>query len=128
MNPAFKLLVMAAISYIAFLCVIRIVMGSQYKAKSFLINIIGMISVYGTYILKLYKGSIKPTFIYYILIIILLLVLPPMVFKMKNDQTLKYLAFGIISLPILHLLFSLFLGWEDLLPFLPLPSISELLK
>ena len=45
-------------------------MGSQYKSKSFQINIIGILAVFGGFILKQYKGTINPPIIYYILYII----------------------------------------------------------
>lgn len=129
MDQAFRFLIMAAISYMAFLCVIRLVMGSQYKAKSFLINIIGMITVYGSFIISRYKGLFKlPGYIVYIIIICLMIFLPPLALKMKSDQTLKYFAFGIIAVPVLHLLFSLLIGWGDYLPFIPIPSLWNLLK
>ncbi len=127
MGQTLRYLVMAAISYIAFLSIVRIAMGSQYKAKSFLINIVGILAVYGSFILKLYKGAIRPTIIYYILIIFLIIFIPPLSLKMKSDQTLKYCAFVIVGIPVLHLLFSLLLGWGNLLPFFPIRSIWGLI-
>lgn len=126
MDLSVRFLIMAAISYIVFLGTVRIVMGSQYKSKSFLINIIGMLAVYGSFVLKLYKGSIKPSIIYYILIILLLIFMPPLSLKMKSPQTLKYCALAIIAIPVLHLLFSLLLGWNNLLPNFPLRSIWDI--
>ena len=128
MDSAFRFLIMAAVTYLAFLCVIRIVMGSQYKSKSFLINIIGMLTVYGSFIIKRYNDVLKlPGFIYYILLILLTVFLPPLSLKMKSEQTLKYFALGVVAVPLLHLLFSLLLGWGDLLPFIQLPSLWELI-
>ncbi len=128
MDQAFRFLVMLAITYMAFLCVIRIAMGNQYKAKSFLINIIGILTVFGSFIISRYNGILKlPGFIYYILIILLAVFLPPLSLKMKSDQTLKYIAIGFVTIPILHLLFSLLLGWGEYLPFIPLPSLWDLI-
>jgi len=119
---------MAAVTYLAFLCVIRIAMGSQYKSKSFLINIIGMLTVYGSFIISRYNDVLKlPGFLYYILLILLTVFLPPLSLKMKSDQTLKYIALGVVAVPLLHLLFSLLLGWGEYLPFIKIPSLWELI-
>ncbi|NLX63758.1 MAG: hypothetical protein GX022_03110 [Clostridiaceae bacterium] len=128
MDNAFRFLIMAAVTYLAFLCVIRIVMGSQYKSKSFLINIIGMLTVYGSLIIGRYNDVLKlPGFLYYILLILLTVFLPPLSLKMKSEQTLKYFALGVVAVPLLHLLFSLLLGWGDFLPFIQIPSLWELI-
>lgn len=127
-DQAFRFLIMASVTYMAFLCVIRLVMGAQYKSKSFLINIIGMLTVYGSFIISRYRGAFKlPGFLYYILILLLTIFLPPLALKMKSEQTLKYFAFGIVAIPLLHLLFSLLLGWGEYLPFIQVPSLWELL-
>lgn len=128
MDQAFRFLIMAGITYLTFLCVIRLVMGSQYKSKSFLINIIGMFTVYGSFIISRYNNVLKlPGFLYYILLLLLTVFLPPLSLKMKSDQTLKYFAFGIVAVPLLHLLFSLLLGWGEYLPFIQIPSLWELI-
>lgn len=128
MDQAFRFLIMASVTYMAFLCVIRLVMGSQYKSKSFLINIIGMLTVFGSFILSRYSAVLKlPGFLYYILLLLLTVFLPPLALKMKSEQTLKYFALGIVAVPLLHLLFSLVLGWGEYLPFIKVPSLWELL-
>lgn len=128
MDQAFRFLIMAGVTYMVFLCVIRLAMGSQYKSKSFLINIIGMLTVYGSFIISRYNGILKlPIILYYTLLLLLTIFLPPLSLKMKSDQTLKYFAFGIVAIPLLHLIFSLLLGWGDYLPFIQIPSLWELL-
>jgi len=127
-DHSFRILVMSAVTYMVFLLVVRISLGNQYKAKSFLINIIGILTVFGSFIISRYNEILKlPVFVYYILIILLTVFLPPLSLKMKSDQTLKYLAVGVVSIPLLHLVFSLLLGWGDILPFIKLPSLWELI-
>ncbi|MGI6083880.1 MAG: hypothetical protein ACOYIF_00385 [Acetivibrionales bacterium] len=128
MDQAFRFLIMAGVTYMAFLCVVRFAMGSQFKSKSFLINIIGMLTVYGSFIISRYNGILKlPVILQYTLLILLTIFLPPLSLKMKSEQTLKYFAFGIVAVPLLHLIFSLLLGWRDYLPFIQIPSLWELL-
>ena len=108
MDQSFQFIVMAAVTYLAFLCVIRIIMGSQYKAKSFLINVIGMVTVYGSLLISRYGNFLKlPIYIYYIIPVLLTVFLPPLSLKMKSDQTLKYLGYSLLAVPVIHLLFSL---------------------
>ena len=128
MDQSFRILVMAAVTYMVFLCIVRIAMGNQYKARSFLINIIGILTVFGSFIIIRGNEILKlSALVYYILIILLTVFLPPLSLKMKSDQTLKYIAVGIVAIPLLHLLFSLLLGWGDILPFIPLPSLWDLI-
>lgn len=127
MDQALRFQVMAAVTYMIFLCVVRIAMGSQYKAKSFLVSIIGVFTVFGSFIISRYNVVLKlPDFLCYILVVLLTVFLPPLSLKMKSDQTLKYIAVGFVAIPLLHLLFSLLLGWGEYLPFIPLPSLWDL--
>ena len=52
MDPGFKFMVMVAFTYLIFLCVVRLVLGKQYKAKTFLIDIIGILGVFGSFIIS----------------------------------------------------------------------------
>ncbi len=128
MDQAFRFLIMAAVTYIAFLCVIRLIIGSQYKAKSFLINIIGMITVYGSFLISRYGNFLKlPVLLYYVFPVLLTVFLPPLALKMKSDQTLKYLAFSLLAVPVIHLVFSFLLGWGEFLPFIKIPSLWNII-
>ncbi|HHU90865.1 MAG TPA: hypothetical protein GXZ22_07410 [Clostridiaceae bacterium] len=127
MDSAFRFLIMAGVTYLTFLCVVRIAVGNQYKSKSFLINIIGMFAAYGSFIVSRYKSNLNiPDFLYYILIVLLTVFLPPLSLKMKSEQTLRYIACGVVAVPLLHLLFSLLLGWGELLPSIQIPSLWQL--
>lgn len=128
MDQSFQFIVMAAVTYLAFLCVIRIIMGSQYKAKSFLINVIGMVTVYGSLLISRYGNFLKlPIYIYYIIPVLLTVFLPPLSLKMKSDQTLKYLGYSLLAVPVIHLLFSFLLGWGEFLPFIKIPSLWNII-
>ena len=128
MDQAFRFLVMAAVTYMAFLCVIRMVMGSQYRAKSFLINIVGMFTVYGSFFISRYGNFLKlPAYLDYIVPAVLTIFLPPLSLKMKSDQTLKYLGYSLLAVPVIHLLFSFLLGWGEFLPFIKIPSLWNIL-
>lgn len=127
MDQGLKYMVIAVFTYLIFLCVIRLVLGKQYKAKSFLIDIIGILAVFGSFIIIKYKSTLKlPEFLVYVLPFLLTVLLPPLVLKMNSDQILKYLVLSVLAVPIIHLFFAFFVGWGDLLPFIRIPSLWTL--
>ncbi|MDI9514620.1 MAG: hypothetical protein GX384_01790 [Clostridiaceae bacterium] len=127
MDPGFKFMVMVAFTYLIFLCVVRLVLGKQYKAKSFLIDIIGILVVFGSFIISKYNNILKlPGYLHYALPIALTVLLPPLALRMKSHQVLKYLALSILAVPFVHIVFSFFVGWGDLLPFIRIPSLWTL--
>lgn len=127
MDQGFRFLVIAVFTYLIFLCVIRIVLGKQYKAKPFLIDIIGIVTVFGSFLVTKYGNFLElPPYIYYALPAVLTVCVPPLTLRMKSDQVLKYLALSIVAVPFIHLFFSFFLGWGDLVPFIKIPSLWTL--
>jgi hypothetical protein len=127
LDQGLRYIIMAAFAYLIFLCVIRIVLGRQYKAKSFLADIIGIAAVFGSFILGKYDSVVRlPFYLNYILPAVLMIFLPPIALRMKSDQVLKYLVLIILAVPFIHIFFSFFAGWGDLLPFIRIPSIWSL--
>jgi hypothetical protein len=55
-------------------------------------------------------------------------VLPPFVFRMRAKETVLYLALAVLIAPAIHVLFSFLFGWKEYMPFIPVPSIMELLR
>ncbi len=127
MDSGFRILVMAACAYLLFLCIIRWVLGGQYKVKSFLVALIGVLTVFGGFIVGVY-GSVMhlPAFLIYAVPVLLVVMLPTLSLKMNSDQILKYLVLAILALPFLHAFFSFFLGWSQLIPYLKIPSFWSL--
>ena len=61
-----------------------------------------------------------PVALYYGLPAICTWVLPPVAFRMTRSEIVRYLPLALIMAPVIHLLFSSLLGWNDYLPFIPL--------
>ena len=68
-----------------------------------------------------------PWWIYYTIPALLTLLLPPIAFRMSAPETTRYLVLAFLSSPVIHVFFSLTLGWKEYLPFIPVPSIRELM-
>ena len=47
--------------------------------------------------------------------------LPPIVFRLTGRRVLAYLLLAALSAPLIHVLFSLILGWGEYMPFWPIP-------
>jgi hypothetical protein len=68
-----------------------------------------------------------PAWLYYGVPAALIWVLPPIAFRMRGRDLLRYFPMAALCAPVLHLMFSLILGWHEYMPFIPLPSLRDLL-
>ena len=124
----FPVMIIASIAI--FILIIRIVLPkSEFKAKrkqilllSLLVVVFGML--FGKY------GAIYglPWWLYYPIPMLITVLLPPLVLKLKKQKTVIYLVLSFLSAPLIHVLFSLFLGWSEYMPFWQIPFIGSLLK
>jgi len=69
-----------------------------------------------------------PWWIYYPVPALLTLVLPPLVLKLTQRELLIYLVLAALMAPVIHLVFSFFLGWKEYMPFFIVPSIWDLVR
>jgi hypothetical protein len=54
--------------------------------------------------------------------------LPPLALRMRTRETVEYLVLAALMAPAVHIFFSLSFGWSEYLPFIPIPSLRELLN
>jgi hypothetical protein len=127
-NTAWHFPAMILASLFIFYLVIRIVIGKKDFSKkiksifllSLLVVVVGML--FGKYGAQI---GLK-WWIYYPVPMLMTVLLPPIVLKMNLKKTLLYLLLSFLSAPIIHVLFSFFLGWSEYMPFLDIPFIGEL--
>ena len=55
------------------------------------------------------------------------LALPPVAFRLTGRELWQYLVLAFLSSPVIHVLFSFFLGWHEDMPFIPVPSLRGIL-
>jgi hypothetical protein len=68
-----------------------------------------------------------PPWLYYGVPAVVTWVLPPLVFRMTGIEVATYLPLAVLVAPIIHVVFSFFLGWKEYMPFIPVPSLWELI-
>lgn len=67
-----------------------------------------------------------PWWIYYTVPMLLTVALPPIVFSMTMREAPMYVILAFLSAPVIHTVFSFFLGWREYMPFIPIPSLRDL--
>jgi hypothetical protein len=120
---------MIAASLLEFAVVLRLVLGADTIRRrwgsvvvvSVVVVVLGM--SFGRY------GALVglPWWLYYPVPALVTVLLPPVVFRMRPARTAGYLLLALLSAPLIHAVFAFFLGWDEYLPFLPIPSLAELL-
>ena len=67
-----------------------------------------------------------PWWAYYSIPVLLTVFVPTFYFKMNKTETIRYLFLAFISAPLIHVVFSFFLGWKNYMPFIKVPSVWEI--
>jgi hypothetical protein len=75
---------------------------------------------------KVGQNTGLPWWIYYTIPMVVTVVAPPVVFRMNPREVLSYLVLAFLSSPVIHAVFSFFLGWKEYLPFIEIPALWEL--
>lgn len=126
-NPRFFVMILA--SLVVFVGVIRLVL--RRRAGRFpltMVLVLGVIVVVGG-MLYGYHGARAgwPWWVFYPPPMLLNVFAPPIVLKMRGRETALYLLLSFLSAPFIHAAFAFFLGWNEYMPFIPVPSLAELL-
>lgn len=116
-------------SLILFVGVLRVALHARSEAPSrWLVFGIAMVVVIGGMsFARLGATGGFPVWVYYGLPAALTWVLPPLGFRMSVRETARYLPLAMLVAPAIHVAFSLILGWKEYMPFLPVPSLGEIL-
>jgi hypothetical protein len=55
--------------------------------------------------------------------------LPPLWLRMPGREIARYVPLAVLMAPAIHVVFSLFVGWHDYMPFpVYIPSLAEILR
>jgi hypothetical protein len=117
------------VSLLVFFFILRFVTRNRAKRPSFVsVAVVAAIVVVGGMIFaKFGNNAGLPWWIYYTVPALVTLLLPPMAFKLSGKELWFYLVLAFVSSPVIHVLFSFFLGWHEYMPFIPVPSLQSLI-
>ena len=120
--------IMIAASLVEFIGLLRLVLGRLvFRRRIIAVGIVAIVVVvlgmlFGKYGLQF--GL--PWWIYYPVPALITVLLPPLVFRMRTRRTVLYLVLAALSAPLIHVIFAFFLGWNEYMPFIPIPSLRDL--
>lgn len=116
---------MIAASLAVFVAILRLVLGGKVFRDRFLSVIIVsvVVNVGGMLFGKYGATGGLPWWIYYPIPALLTLLLVPIVFRLRPGRAVLYVILAFASAPIIHVAFSALLGWNEYLPFLPVPHL-----
>jgi heme A synthase len=52
------------------------------------------------------------------------ILLPPLYFRMRGREIAEYVLMASVNAPVIHVVFSFFLGWHEYMPFIHVPSLQ----
>jgi len=129
MSEAWRFPVLIVVSLIVFVMILRFIVRKrphQPSATSVLV-VSAIVVVGGMLFAKFTQNAGWPWWIYYTVPALVTLLLPPITFRFSGQELWRYLVLAFLSAPAIHVAFSFFLGWHDYMPFIPVPSLQEVL-
>lgn len=113
--------IMIAASLVVFAGVVRLAMHGRRDppGAAAVATVSAIVVIGGMAFAKAGASGGWPVWVYYGVPALLTWVLPPLVFKMRTHEVVRYLPMALLVAPAIHVAFSLVLGWREYMPFLP---------
>lgn len=117
------------VSLLAFVGLLKFILKRRSSDLSFTrVSAIAAVVVVGGMLFAKFGANFGlPWWIYYGVPALMNLFLPPAAFGMSGRESTRYVLLAFLVAPLIHAVFSFFLGWKEYMPFIPIPSIGELL-
>lgn len=130
MDTEWRFPLMIVGSLLAFVAVLRLTLGRRtFHARRVAVVVVAIVVVVLGMMLGKYGNQVGlPWWIYYPVPALITIILPPLVFRMPAVRTGLYIVAALLSAPLIHVAFSFLLGWNEYMPFLPVPSLASLLR
>jgi len=129
MSEAARFPIFILVSLVVFFAILNFVTRRRptRPAAVEVLAVAAVVVVGGMVFAKLAQNTGWPWWIYYAVPAAATLVVPPVTLRFSATELWQYLALTALSSPLIHVLFSLLLGWHDYMPFIHVPSLRELL-
>lgn len=121
--------ILILVSFVVFIGVLHAVLNRRSKRPR-MVTVLGVAAVVvigGMAFAKVGTSVGLPVWLYYGVPAVVTWVLPPFVFRMRGSEVARYLPLAMLVAPLIHVLFSFLLGWKEYMPFIPVPSLRELI-
>ena len=127
MPESYRFPVFIITSFIIYAWIIKIVLRDSRISQTRKILLSGLLVVVVGMIIGKYGNNFGlPWWIYYPIPAFMTLIIPPVYFKMNSKETVTYIILSFFSAPLIHFIFSFFIGWNDFMPFLKIKPFWEL--
>ena len=130
MNDLSRFVIFMVVSAAAFIALLMFVTRNRntrpevrtLASTTFVVVVLGMLFArYGHIYFR------PPWWIYYGVPALVTFLLPPAILRMRRGEILQYVPLAVLMAPAIHVIFSLFVGWHDYMPFpFYVPSVLEL--
>jgi len=131
MNDLARFIIFMGMAFALFVVVIFFVTRKRDHVPRRAVFLIAVVVVVGGMLFARYCHIYFPDvpwWIYYGVPALTTFLLPPLALRMTRGEIARYVPLGVMMAPIIHLFFSLFVGWHDYMPFpFRVPSLRELL-
>jgi hypothetical protein len=129
MPEAWRFPILIVASLIVFVAILRFAVRKRpIRPSAFSVFLVSAIVVVGGMTFaKATQNAGWPWWIYYTVPALVTLLLPPVAFRFSGAELWRFLLLALLSAPAIHVAFSFLLGWRDYMPFIPVPSLQELL-
>jgi hypothetical protein len=127
-QDAARFSVFVVVSLIAFVGIFRFVTRHRVvrPGSAAVWAVAGIVVVGGMLFAKFGNNAGFPWWIYYTVPALATLIVPPASFGFSRKELTHYLVLAFLSSPVIHVLFSLLLGWHEYMPFIPVPSLRDI--
>lgn len=122
--------VFVVVSLLVFIAILHFVTRHRARRPRWpaVLTVAFVVVVCGMIFAKFGNNAGLPWWIYYTVPALATLVLPPVAFRFSKKELAQYLVLAFLSSPAIHVAFSFFLDWHEYMPFIPVPSLRQLLS
>lgn len=121
--------IFVAVSLLVFVALLRFV--TRHRASrppaTAVATVAALVVVGGMAFAKYGNNAGLPWWVYYTVPALATLLVPPAAFRFNRRELAQYLLLAFLSSPAIHVAFSLVLGWHEYMPFIPVPSLRQIL-
>jgi hypothetical protein len=130
LTEALRFPVFILASLVAFFAILSFVTRKRSVKPSLalLAGIAGAVVVGGMVFAKLGQNAGWHWGVYYTVPALVTLLVPALALRFSPAELWRYLVLAALSSPVIHVLFSVLLGWHDYMPFIRIPLLQEILS